>query len=152
MRSMSGWQRIGVMRYFVTAVIAASALSYGTMADAQEKVIFTTGLANNSCGKYLAAVHSHPPGKNRVVDLPEGQFSDDHRRYADWLVGFLTATNLWVMDGPNQLKVDDAAIDVWIRKWCEQNPTKPLFQAAMAFVRDQRKDYLEAWFAGQQAR
>jgi len=152
MRSMSGWQRIGVMRYFVTAVIAASALSYGTTADAQEKVIFTTGLANNSCGKYLAAVHGHPPGKSMVADLPQGQFHDDHHRYIEWLRGFLTATDLLVMDGPNQLKVDDAAIDVWIRKWCEQNPTKPLFQAAMAFVRDQRKDYLEAWFAGQQAR
>ena len=88
----------------------------------------------------------------RSIDLPEGRAYDEHIRYAEWVLGFLTATNLWVMDGRNQLRIDNAAIDVWIRKWCEQNPTKPLFQAANAFVLDQRKDYLEAWFAGQQTR
>ena len=138
------------MRYFVAAVIAASALSYGTTADAQK--VFVTGLGHNSCGQYLAAVHGHPPGKSIVADLPQGQFHDDHHRYIEWLRGFLTATDLLVMDGPNQLKVDDAAIDVWIRKWCEQNPTKPLFQAASEFVRDQRKDYLEALIARQQTK
>jgi hypothetical protein len=42
-----------------------------------------------------------------------------------------------------------ATNDVWIRKWCEQNPTKALVDAASEFVWDQRKDYLEAWFARQ---
>jgi hypothetical protein len=52
----------------------------------------------------------------------------------------------------NDIKIDTAAIDVWIRKWCEQNPTKTLFEAAWAFVWDQRKDDLEAYFARQQTR
>ena len=139
------------MRYFVTVVIAASALSYCTTADAQ-KVFFTTGLGNSSCGKYLAAVHGHPPGKTTVADLPQGQFHDDHRRYADWLGGFLTATNWLVIDGRNQLHIDNAAIDVWIRKWCEQNPTKSLVEAAVAFVADQRPEDLRSAFARQQTR
>jgi hypothetical protein len=66
-----------------------------------------------------------------------------------WLNGFLIATNWWVADERNQIHVDNAAIDVWIRKWCEQNPTKPLAGAASEFVWDQRKDYLEAWYARQ---
>ena len=49
----------------------------------------------------------------------------------------------------NSIQSDNAAIDVWIRKWCEQNPTKTLVEAASAFVWDQRKDYLEAWSARQ---
>jgi hypothetical protein len=67
----------------------------------------------------------------------------------DWLGGFVTATNLWVTNEPNSIRFDGAAIDVWIRKWCEKNPTKTLFQAASAFAWDQRKDYLEAWSARQ---
>jgi hypothetical protein len=66
-----------------------------------------------------------------------------------WLGGFFSATNQWVLNAPNGIQIDNAAIDVWIRKWCEQNPTKSLFEAASAFVWDQRKDYLEAWSARQ---
>jgi hypothetical protein len=66
-----------------------------------------------------------------------------------WLDGFLNATNLWVLNGPNGIRSDSAAIDVWIRKWCEQNPTMPLIQAAHQFVSDQRKEYLEGWQARQ---
>ena len=70
-------------------------------------------------------------------------------RYMYWLDGFLSATNSWVLNEPNRIKTDGAAVDVWIRKWCEQNPTKTLVEAAFEFVLDQRKDYLEAWFARQ---
>ena len=66
-----------------------------------------------------------------------------------WLAGFLDATNLWVTNDRNSIQSDNAAIDVWIRKWCEQNPTKTLVEAASAFVWDQRKEYLEAWSARQ---
>ncbi len=65
------------------------------------------------------------------------------------LGGFFTATNQWVLNGPSGIQSDHAAIDVWIRKWCEQNPTKRLIDAASEFVWDQRKDYLEAWLARQ---
>jgi len=67
----------------------------------------------------------------------------------DWLDGFFSATNMWVTEEPNGIKSDNAAIDVWLRKWCDKNPTKPLHEAAMVFMLDQRKDYLKAWFAKQ---
>jgi hypothetical protein len=66
-----------------------------------------------------------------------------------WLNGFFTATNMWVLNDPNGIQSDHSAIDVWIRKWCEQNPTKTLVEATWAFAWDQRKDYLEAWSARQ---
>jgi hypothetical protein len=135
------------MRYIVT--VAALILSYGITASyAQSGVVH--GMGNNSCGKYLAAVHGHAPGKGTGFnDRWRGKFSDDHSLYMQWLAGFLTATNLWVTNEPNSIRFDGAAIDVWIRKWCEQNPTKTLLDAASAFVWDQRKDYLEAWSARQ---
>jgi hypothetical protein len=135
------------MRYIVT--VAALILSYGTTASYAQGV-YVSGLGNDSCGKYLAAVHGHPPGAGKVINPPRGgQFSDDHHLYMAWLGGFFSATNQWVLNAPNGIQIDNAAIDVWIRKWCEQNPTKSLFEAASAFVWDQRKDYLEAWSARQ---
>ena len=133
------------MRYIVT--IAALILGYGT-SYAQESFLYDPG--GHSCEKYLAAVHGHPPAIGNVIDHPQGgQFSDDHHLYMAWLGGFFTATNVWVLKEPNGIKSDNSAIDVWIRKWCEQNPTKRLFEAAWAFAWDQRKDYLNAWFARQ---
>jgi hypothetical protein len=136
------------MRYIV-GVIAALILSTPCHAQGRNLV---SGLGIHSCGKYLAAVHGHPPGKGRFLNRPEGQFTDEHFRYAEWLSGFFSATNWWVIDERNQLQVDDAAIDVWIRKWCEQNPTKPLASAADAFVWDQRQEYLQWYFARQPTR
>jgi hypothetical protein len=135
------------MRYIVT--VAALILSYGpTASHAQQMRVH--GLGSNSCGKYLAAVQGHRPGTGiGFNDRWRGQFYDDHYLYMAWLAGFLTATNLWVTNEPNSIRSDQSAIDVWLRKWCEQNPTKTLVEAASAFVWDQRKDYLEAWSARQ---
>jgi hypothetical protein len=36
-----------------------------------------------------------------------------------------------------QITTDAAAIDVWIRGWCEQNRNGTLVHAAAAFVREQ---------------
>jgi hypothetical protein len=135
------------MRYIAT--VAALILSYGPTASYAQQA-YVHGMGNNSCGKYLAAVHGHAPGKGSGFnDRWRGKFSDDHSLYMAWLGGFFSAMNWLVLDEPNGIKTDNAAIDVWIRKWCEQNPTKTLLDAASAFVWDQRKDYLEAWSARQ---
>ena len=64
------------MRYIVT--VAALILSYGTTAGyAQQANVSAPG--THSCGKYLAAVHGHAPGKGTGFnDRWRGQFYDDH--------------------------------------------------------------------------
>jgi hypothetical protein len=136
------------MRYIVAALIAA--LTFIPSSHAQDRSIYVHSWGTNSCGQYLAAVHGHAPGTGFALNHPQrGQLSDQHLLYTAWLGGFLTTMNWLVLDKPNNIENDPAAIDVWIRKWCEQNPTKPLFEAASAFVVDQRKEYLQAWFARQ---
>ena len=137
------------MPYIVIAMIAALVLSYGAAANAQGRNAYILGLGYDSCGKYLSAVHGHPPGKGKFINRTEGQFSDDHFRYSDWLSGFFSATNMWITHEPNGIRNDVAAIDVWIRKWCEQNPAKDLADAAWAYVWDQHQENLQAWFARQ---
>jgi hypothetical protein len=137
------------MRYIVMVI---AALTLSTACHAQGVDAYISGLGYNSCGKYLAAVHGQAPGTGKLLTGPEGQLFDDHTRYMDWLDGFFSATNVWVLNDPNGIKNDNAAVDAWIRKWCEQSPTKLFIDAAWAFVWDQRKDYLEAWSARQQTR
>jgi hypothetical protein len=136
------------MRYIVAVVIAALTLTTASYGQDRKFTIHSWG--NNSCGKYLAAVHGHAPGAGKGFnDRWQGQFSDDHTLYMAWLGGFFSAMNVYVLDQPNEIQSDNAAIDVWIRKWCEQNPTKQLIDAASAFVWDQHKEYLQGWFARQ---
>src|SRR5262245_46342178 len=132
----------------VVGVIALLILS--SACHAQSQSFFIYGLGSDSCGKYLAAVHGHQPGTGNVINHPqEGRYSDEHHRYMSWLDGFFTATNMLITNEPNGIDSDRAAIDVWTRKWCEQNPTKQLIDAAWAFAWDQRPEYLQAYFAKQ---
>jgi hypothetical protein len=134
------------MRYFVAAVIAVLSLSTASYGQ-DRKFIHSWG--NHSCGKYLAAVQGHAPGTGKGFnDRWQGQFSDDHTLYMAWLGGFFSAMNFLISE-PNQIQGDNAAIDVWIRKWCEQNPTKQLIDAAWAFAWDQRQEELQGWLARQ---
>lgn len=135
------------MRYIVTAMIAASVLSYN---PAQGRGYFVYDPGNQSCEKYLAAVHGHAPGTASAINRRSRRYSDDHYLYMAWLGGFLSATNWWLMgDERNEIRVDGSAVDVWIRKWCEQNPASRLIEAASAFAWDQRQEYLLSYFARQ---
>ena len=139
------------MRYIVAAVIVALTLS--TAGHAQNRGYFVYDPGNQSCDKYLAAVHGHAPGTASVINRRSGRYSDDHYLYLAWLGGFLSATNWWVMDDErNEIRADGSAVDFWIRKWCQQNPTKRLIEAASAFAWDQRQEYLLSYFAKQSIR
>jgi len=101
---------------------------------------FTThGWGNYFCGQYLSAVHNLPPGHGSWIDRPSGRFVDDAAQYQHWLSGFISASNLWIYRAGvgKDVKADHAATDVWMRRWCEQNPTKTVFEAVYEFVREQ---------------
>jgi hypothetical protein len=99
------------------------------------------GMGSNSCGQYLAAVYGHAPATYGVVDVGGAKFFDQHALYKEWLLGFITATNMWSVTAGtgSNIQTDPPAIDVWMRKWCEQNPTKRVSEAAWEFTQDQRQ-------------
>lgn len=123
------------------SVIVALLLSCVPTPSYPQTIIFALGKGNNSCGRYLSGVHNHPPGTPRVMKHEEGRFADEHSGYLDWLAGFVTASNAWIArtGTGNSIRTDYAAIDVWVRKWCEQNPTRSVFEAANAFVMDHNR-------------
>src|SRR5262245_14914186 len=100
-----------------SVIVALLLACVSTAGHAQS--FFALGVGTNSCGMYLSAVHNHPPGMSRAVKTREGQFFDEHTRYVEWLGGFISAINFSIASaGPDQnVKGDDASIDVWVRKW-----------------------------------
>jgi hypothetical protein len=102
------------MRYIVT--VAALILSCAPTASYAQGTMYVFAPGNDSCGKYLAAVHGHAPGTYNVIDHRQDgrQFADRHYLYLSWLGGFLTATNWWVTNEPDGINIttDQAALDV----------------------------------------
>jgi hypothetical protein len=124
------------MRKSVIAVLPVTLLLIAS-GQAVAQTTYAIGMGLNSCGQYLSAVHSHPPGTYTSIERPqEGEFFDEASRYQQWLGGFISGSN-WKQR--NNVRTDGAAIDVWMRRWCEQNPTKKVFEAAAAFVLEQGK-------------
>jgi hypothetical protein len=96
------------------------------------------GAGQKSCGEYLAAVYGLSPGSFRVATTPTGKtYGNDARALYEWLAGYISAANATSPDGV-QIKTDPAAIDVWMRKHCEQNRTRTVSHAAQQFVQELR--------------
>src|SRR5262249_37655026 len=121
------------------SLIVASVLNcVSATGHAQWVYASTYGAGSKSCGAYLTAVYGHGPGESWSVEhAQKGKFYDEHSLHEQWLLGFITATNL--SGTGSNIKTDTAALDVWMRKWCEQNPTKKVTEAALAFIQDQRR-------------
>jgi hypothetical protein len=76
-----------------------------------------------------------------VIQHPEGEFVDEATRYTEWFAGFFTASNWWIArtGTGNSVRTDFATIDVWMKRWCEQNPTKGVLEGAIEYVQGQRR-------------
>jgi hypothetical protein len=107
-------------------------------AEQRQEATIVLGAGQKSCGEYLAAVYGLSPGRFRVETTPSGKtYGNDARALYEWLAGFISAANAASPDGV-QIKTDPAAIDVWMRKHCEQNRTRSVSHAAQQFVQELR--------------
>jgi hypothetical protein len=117
-------------------MIVALLLSCVSTAGYAQPYFNASGIGRSGCGQYLSAFHDRPPGKIRTITHPEGEFVDQAARYTDWLAGFFTASNWWMArtGKGNSVRADYAIIDVWMKRWCEQNPTKSVLEGAIEYV------------------
>jgi hypothetical protein len=95
------------------------------------------GIGGKSCRDYLSAVSDHAPGTGMQIQQAEGEYFDAALVQREWLAGFMTAMNMMWSEPEMQITADAAAIDVSIRRWCEEHPNSALVHAAAAFVREQ---------------
>jgi hypothetical protein len=88
-----------------------------------------------ACGKFVAASMDNKPGEHTQVKSPgSDRYDDVAYAYQEWLMGFVSGFNVDAYDNstPQIQGSDLAALDLWMRNWCNQNPTKSVLQAALA--------------------
>jgi hypothetical protein len=120
------------------ALVLAVVLISGT-AHADE--ILVIGAGQKTCGSFISAVGDAPPGQFPLVNTRHGEFDGELRNYQSWLMGFATGVNAEQAENQGQqiFKVDIAAIDLWMRNWCNRHPTQTVFEGALAFRTEMRK-------------
>ena len=136
MRKMMRLDRSSARRALFAVPLWACA-AVPAFAEQQEATI-VLGAGQKTCGEYLAVVYGLVPGSFRVETTPTGKtYGNDARALYEWLAGYISAANATSPDGV-QIKTNPAAIDVWMRKHCEQNRTGSISHAAQQFVLELR--------------
>jgi hypothetical protein len=84
------------------------------------------------------------PGKYKMMDTASGSFTSENRVYQEWLLGFVSGFNRARATDPDQQvrNIDPAAMDLWMRNWCNKHPTSTVFEAASAFIDEMRSKAL----------
>ena len=136
MRKMMRLDRSSARRALFAVPLWACA-AVPAFAEQQEATI-VLGAGQKTCGEYLAVVYGLVPGRFRIETTPTGKtYGNDARALYEWLAGYISAANATSPDGV-QIKTNPAAIDVWMRKHCEQNRTGSISHAAQQFVQELR--------------
>jgi len=115
-------------------LVLAAVLISGTV-HAEQLPLSITGAGQKTYGSFISAVGNTPPGQFQQVNTRNGQFDSELRNYQSWLMGFITGVNAESMESQDQQinGVDIAAVDLWMRNWCNAQPIRIVLEGAMAF-------------------
>jgi hypothetical protein len=97
--------------------------------------IYALGVGTDSCSAFISHIAA-PPGKSISRTAPDDglDYYSKSTTYFEWLLGFVTGYNAAVSDTGKQIQIDPAAVDLYVRSWCAQNPTSNIFTAAHQFL------------------
>ncbi|MBK6386195.1 MAG: hypothetical protein IPF71_04975 [Rhodoferax sp.] len=87
---------------------------------------------SDSCASYVLALHENRP--TAAIEMEGKTYYTMANAYTQWITGFVTAAN---MSGQptRQIKVDVNGIALWVKNYCDANPSENIVAAASAFVR-----------------
>jgi hypothetical protein len=117
---------------FAVAVSLVSMISFGsTNVSAMDKngLYFAFGVGSRSCEDYVSFK------EKRLEPFTPEQYEIAARVVQHWLLGYLTAHNLYVRDTYNVM--GDATIEQlegWIETYCKSNQKKSFAEAVFAMV------------------
>ena len=117
--------------------VCIAAMISGAVAHAEPGTLSVTGVGQFSCGQFIASIGKRPPGKMVVMPTRDGDFVSENAEYQQWLMGFVTGFNAAHLgEQEQQVEIDLAGTDLWMRNWCKQHPTKMVFDGAWAFIHE----------------
>jgi hypothetical protein len=114
----------------------------GPVAHAEPGDIFVIGRGSYSCGQFIGTIGKRPPGKVDEMNTREGDFVSENAEYQQWLLGFVSGFNATHAGELEQqvTRIDLAGVDLWMRNWCRQHPTKTVLEGTVAFIKEMRID------------
>lgn len=107
-----------------------AALWLPTLAAGQvdRSLVTVFGVGTQSCGSYVAASNKTPHDQTLVY---RGEsFPSMAGVQVHWIMGFVSAT---FMAADKEIPTDPDGIVLWVKRFCESNPTKAIFEAANRF-------------------
>jgi hypothetical protein len=95
------------------------------------------GVGNDSCASYVLALADNRP--TSPVTRGSKTYYSEANAYTQWINGFVTAENVARKPGPGQIQVDVNGVALWVKHFCEANPSESIMSGARAFVRAHRR-------------
>lgn len=120
------------VRRCVPAFVFWGALCFSDHSSSQQ--IYAFGVGTDSCSVFVSQIVASP-GKTVSRTAPDDgrDYYSKSTIYLEWLLGFVTGYN--AASGPqSQFQFDPAAVDLYVRNWCAQNPTSNIFTAVRQFL------------------
>ncbi|MEI9404143.1 hypothetical protein [Mesorhizobium argentiipisi] len=119
-------------------MVSALVLGLATVpcrAENASAFIYSYGL--ESCGAYVAAYGNNHAGKAILRTADGRKFFDESANFMNWVLGYLSAVNMMRAPGKQSIQLDNAAVDLWLRNWCNAHPTNSIFDGTLALVAEQ---------------
>lgn len=108
--------------------LAIPFLLLGTAAEAMESGQYVVnGIGGDSCASFVLSLSDYQP-TNAIVTGGKTYYTMANA-YTQWLAGYITAGS----QGANRVDVNGIAL--WVKKYCEANPSESLVFGAGAFIR-----------------
>ena len=119
-------------------LIVAAGILLSDSAAQEPSQYFIPGAAGNfSCAKFVAVAESAPLNRAQSVDVQNLKYYTLKYATMEYAYGFITAANLKQPDYSKQVRLDNEAIEMALRKYCESHPTDHFFYALDQFVAQQ---------------
>ena len=115
---------------------AVTLLPVSSAYTAESNQWLVTGIGSDSCASYVLALSENRP--TAAITHDGKTFYTTANAYTQWITGFVTANNLASKPGLGQIAVDVNGIALWVKQYCEVNPSEPILSGARAFVRAHR--------------
>lgn len=116
------------MRTFIASGLAIFIVVMAPPAHAQK--VMVVGVGSDSCGSYVLALAKNAP--TRAMRMEEQLYYTDTAAYAQWISGYVTANAFAGRPIPEH--IDFNGIMMWVKSYCDTNPTHTIAHAAQAFV------------------
>lgn len=124
---------------FFTAILILIISTSASAIEPNQWVI--TGIGGDSCASYVLALSENQP--TAAITMEGKTFYTTANAYTQWINGFITAMNVTGKPGQNQIQVDVNGIALWVKNYCETNPSESIVMGVGAFIRAHRQEMSE---------